>query len=167
MPEVTDAVTVGGAYKEDDDFVPNPTDAFGTLDTSATAGAAHGAVEAVTPIFEVAKAQEAIVAAKALDPEDDSVPASMVILPDSDRSFEDAKKAVEAAAKAAEENPVEVGGLNPFQRQAAETTGEEGQEQAQEQQQSQAESAGSASTSTDTARQKGAKGGNTEPVKSA
>lgn len=113
-------------YKESDDFVPDPTDAFGTLDTSATAGAAHGRVEAVTPIFEVAKKQDAIAAAKALDPDDDSVPASLVVLPEGmvvrEAGTQEAADRVKAAGKNAKENPVEVGGPNPFQEEAAEST---------------------------------------------
>lgn len=156
MPEVSDAVTLGGAYKESDSHVPDPTDAYGTLDTSGTAGSAHGSIESVTPIFEVAKAQEAIVAAKALDPNDDSVPASLVVLPQGMVIAEDgaqaARERVAQVGKNAAENPVEVGGLSPAQKQAAETTGEAGAAQAEGQQ----ESAGAGSTgAVDTSRQTG------------
>src|ERR1700745_375263 len=75
------AVKLGGAYKENDDHVPNPTDQFGTVDTSGTAGTAHARIEEVSPIFEVAKAQDMVTAARALDPEDTDVPESLVVLP--------------------------------------------------------------------------------------
>lgn len=154
MPEVQDAVTVGGAYKESDDHVPSPTDVYGTLDTSATAGAADSRIETVTPIHEVAKAQDAIVAAKALDPDDDSVDSSLVVLPQgmiiSESGEGEAKERVSSLGQKASESPVEIGGLSPFQKQAAEG-GDEGAETAEAQQES--AGAGNGSASTDTARQ--------------
>src|SRR5881398_659728 len=115
MPEVSDAVTVGGAYKESDDFIPDPTDAFGTLDTSGTAGAAHGKVEAVTPIFDVARAQDKITAARALDPNDDGVHESLVVLPQGMVIAEDGAEEARQRVKDQAENlePVQVGGPNP------------------------------------------------------
>lgn len=124
-------VTVGGAYKESDDFVPDPTDAFGTLDTSQTAGSAHGKVEAVTPIFEIAKAQNAVTAARALDPNDTEVDSSLVTLPQgmviSESGEQEARDRVAATADTAKSEPVVVGGPNPFQRAAAESGAEAGQ----------------------------------------
>ena len=154
MPEVQDAVTVGGAYKESDDFVPSPTDVFGTLDTSNTAGAADSRIETVTPIHEVAKAQDAIVAAKALDPDDDSVDSSLVVLPQglviSESGEQEARERVQTVGQKAAESPVEIGGPNPFQKQAAES-GEKAAETAEAQQEN--EGAGSSTPSTDVSRQ--------------
>jgi len=118
-------------YVEDKNFVPNPTDQFGTLDTSGTAGAAHSRIEEISPIFRVAEQQSALNAARALDPNDDSVPASAVVLPDGGaRSREDAEKVVkDRAAKAKKE----LGGTDlvtdpkgPAQKDAAESGDEAG-----------------------------------------
>ena len=121
-------------YQENENFVPEPTAAFGTLDTSGTAGAAHSRVEAISPVFEVAEKQNALNAAKALDPDDDSVPASLVVVPDSDRSRDDAVEAVKAKAAKAEESEVSLltERKNPFQKQA-ELEGDEGAEVAERQ----------------------------------
>ena len=65
--------TEGAAYTEgDDNFVPDPTNVFGTLDTSATAGGAHEDIEQVSPVFEAARAQDLAAAADALDDGDTS-----------------------------------------------------------------------------------------------
>lgn len=53
----------------------------GTIDTSGTAGKAHGKIEASSQVFVEARRQALEDAKKALDPEDDSVPESAVILP--------------------------------------------------------------------------------------
>lgn len=103
------------AYREPDsadDFTPDPTEAFGTLDTSGTAGGAHEDIEAVTPVFEAARAQDLQRAARALDPNDTEVPESEVVLstgttvvhgdPEAD------KERVVAAAEAYEDEPVKV-----------------------------------------------------------
>ena len=98
------APTKAPAYQESDDHVPNPTDQYGTLDTSGTAGAAHAKLEEITPVFEVASAQEAQVAAKAIDPKDESVHPSMVTMPDDKgRSRDEATKAVKDRAKATQD----------------------------------------------------------------
>lgn len=86
---------------------PSPTDVYGTLDTSGTAGGAHARVETVTPIFDAARAEDLAVAQRALDPDDPTVHASMVVLPtgqpleviDPDKAAE----RVHQAAKAAQE----------------------------------------------------------------
>lgn len=94
-------------YVENPDFVPNPTDAVGTLDTSGTAGTAHGKIEEVTPIFDVAKQQDLATAAKALDDKDDSVDAALVTLPTGSTIVNEdpdaAKRRVKEAAKAVKE----------------------------------------------------------------
>jgi hypothetical protein len=90
-------------YVENPDFVPNPTDAVGTLDTSGTAGSAHSKIEEITPIFDVARQQDLATAAKALDDKDDSVDAALVTLPTGasivNEDPEAAKKRVAAAAR--------------------------------------------------------------------
>ena len=93
-------------YVEDENFVPEPTAQYGTLDTSGTAGSAHGKIEEVSPVFAVADQQNAVQAAKAIDPKDDSVHPSLVVVPDSDRSRDDAVKAVNEKAKAAKSTKV-------------------------------------------------------------
>lgn len=112
-------------YVENEDFVPEPTAQYGTLDTSATAGAAHSQIVEISPVFEVADAQNAANAAKALDPDDDSVPASAVILPDSGRSRDDAVEAVKAKAKKAEDVDLTSARQTPAQKEAAESGDEQ------------------------------------------
>jgi len=111
-------------YEEDKDFIPNPTDAMGTFDTSGTAGTAHARIEEVTPIFDVAKAQDLAVAAKALDPEDDTS-ASLVVLPEGIRVVqgdpEAATERVRAAAKASAEAADSSGRETLAQKEAQET----------------------------------------------
>lgn len=132
-------------YVENPDFVPDPTHQYGTLDTSGTGGGAHQRLEEITPIFEVAKKQDLVTAARALDPDDDSVPESLVVLPQGQPMSvvdEDAvKERVRSAAQNAVANPVEVPGPTPAQRQAQET-GNEGRQTAQAQQESQGASTG-------------------------
>lgn len=93
-------------YQENENFVPEPTAQFGTLDTSGTAGVAHSRLEEVTPVFDVARKQEAKAAARALDPEDTGVHESLVTLPDSNRTKDEAVEAVRARAEAVEEEEV-------------------------------------------------------------
>lgn len=110
-------------YAESDDHTPNPTDQYGTLDTSGTAGAAHNQVNEVTPIFEIARKQDLETAAKALDP-NDPTPEHLVVLPpsqvlhtaDPEKAREHLKKKAEAETK----KPVVVGGPTPAQQEAAE-----------------------------------------------
>lgn len=119
------AVKLASAYSEDnDDFVPDPTHQFGTVDTSGTAGIADSRIEEVTPIFDVAKAQDAVAAARALDPDDPDVPEMLVNLPTGvtivQGDPEAAREAVQAKGEAAAAEPVEVGGPSLAQRKAAE-----------------------------------------------
>lgn len=122
MPEVE--VTVGGNYKESDDHLPDPTDQMGTVDTSGTAGTAHGRIEEVTKIFDVAKAQDLQTAARALDPKDTDVSESLVTLPAGPTIIQgdpkEAAERVKTAAKEATKSPIEIGGPTLAQRQAAE-----------------------------------------------
>jgi predicted dinucleotide-binding enzyme len=142
------AVKIGGAYREEDEsFVPDPTHQYGTVDTSGTAGVADSRIEEVTPIFEVAKAQDRIMAARALDPDDPDVPESLVVLPQGTTIVqgdpEAARERVRSLAEEAMANPIEVGGPSLAQRQAAES-GEEGSKKAETQRRSQG--AGSATS---------------------
>ena len=116
-------------YQENENFVPEPTAQFGTLDTSGTAGVAHSRLEEITPVFDVARKQEAKAAAAALDPEDDSVPASLVTLPDSNRTKDEAVETVKARAKAADKDEVTLLSERKTlaQKQAEETGDEAGQ----------------------------------------
>lgn len=122
--QTTDTPDTEEPYKESDTHVPNPTMQYGTLDTSGTAGAAHSKLEGITPIFEVAKAQNAIIAAAALDPDQPDVPEYLVTMPPGQNlvpvDTEAIKQGVIEKGKAAEENPVVPGGPSPFQQQAAE-----------------------------------------------
>lgn len=105
-----------GAYKESDEHVPDPTAAFGTLDTTGTAGGQNERIEHITPLFDAARAQGLQRAARALDPNDTEVPSSEVVNEGAagtvttagGRTHEEGEDAVKDAAKAAEENPVKV-----------------------------------------------------------
>lgn len=118
-------------YREDESHVPDPTSQYGTMDTSGTAGAAHSKLENVTPIFEVADAQNAMVAAAALDPDQPDVPGYLVTMPPGQNLVtvdeEAIKERLATKAKEVEENPVLLGGPSPYQKQAA----EEGEQVAQ------------------------------------
>lgn len=121
MAETNSAVKVGGAYKESDDHVPNPTDLYDQFNTSGTGS--HHVIEDVSPIFDVAKRESKILSGRALDP-NDPTPESHVVLPEGQRLItEDLDKVrdrLKKEAKEAEKNPVEVGGPSPSQRLAAE-----------------------------------------------
>lgn len=93
-------------YSEDNDsFVPDPTDVTGTLDTSGTTGGEADTVEAVTPVFAAADAQNIEAAKDAVHGDGDA----KVILPgDQDRTAEQAVEIIENKAEEVEENPVEV-----------------------------------------------------------
>jgi hypothetical protein len=67
-------------YIESEGHVPNPTDQYGSMDTSGTSGDRHR-IEQVSPIFDQAHAHDMRTAARALDPADDSVHESLVVLP--------------------------------------------------------------------------------------
>jgi hypothetical protein len=120
MSEPTNEVvdTQAAPYTEDnDEFVPDATDAMGTLDTSGTAGGEHENINSVTPVFEAARANDLQYAAAALDPNDDSVNdpgavvnegAAVTVTTAGGRTPEAGEQAVKDAAAAYEENPVEV-----------------------------------------------------------
>lgn len=70
--------TQAAPYTESEGHVPDPTATYGTLDTSGTAGGQHESIENVSPVFEAARALDLQTAARALDPEDKDVDASLV-----------------------------------------------------------------------------------------
>lgn len=109
-----------GGYMESDQHVPDPTHQFGTVETSGTAGIADSRIEEVTPIFDVAKQQNLVTAARALDPEDRDVDSSNVVLPGDLRDQETAKEEVRKQAEAVLGEPIEIGGPSMAQRMAAE-----------------------------------------------
>lgn len=116
-------------YRESDSFLPNPTDQYGHLHTAGTTGSAHEKLEVISPVFDVAKKQALAEAARALDPEDDSVPESLVVLPTGAQIVsgdpEGARQRVLDKAKAAADKPVDLGAPDEAEAAAAET-GEEG-----------------------------------------
>lgn len=124
------AVVNEGPYSENENHVPHPTDQFGTFDTSGTAGAAHADLRAVSPIFDVAEAQDIVTAARALDPDDPDVPEHLVVLPSGTKmeviDHDAVKERIRAKAEAAVSEPVKVGGPSPAQEEAAETEEESG-----------------------------------------
>lgn len=114
-------------YVENENHVPDPFFQSGNVDTSDTSGTANNSVNEISPIFEIARRQNLRTAARALDPNDPSVPAELVVLPQSTvtvsgsaRTADEGREAVVNAVKAAAEKPVEVGGLSPAQQLAAE-----------------------------------------------
>lgn len=135
----------GGAYKESDTHVPNPTSQYGTLDTTDTAGSADHSMEDISPVFAAAKAQNLLQAARALDPEDTAVPASLVVLPDEGMTAEQARENVLGQAKALSEDKVEVADeTSPSKEAAAETDeGTDGQKTARVQAEQEDQGAGS------------------------
>lgn len=119
----TPAVVVGGAYKESDDHVPNPTDQYGVVDTSGTAGIGDQRIEDITPVFDVAKNQALLDAKRALDPEDTDFDASLVTLPQGQITsvVDPAAERQRVLDLADAVKPVEVGGPSASQRAAAES----------------------------------------------
>lgn len=129
-----DGVVVGGEYVENPDFVPDPTDMYGTFNTSGTG--AHHDPATVSPIFAVDRNKTAADILAALDPEDDSVPASRVILPEpvavTHVDDEGAKEELRRLAQARVEQKVVVGGPTPAEAEAGKK-GEDGEKAADRQ----------------------------------
>lgn len=113
-----------GAYKESDDFVPDPTHQFGTVDTSGTAGMADNRIEEVTNIFETARQADLETAKRALDPKDTAVSDALVVLPAGPVLIQgdpkEAAERVKSAAAEAEKAPLPSDTVGPAQRAAAE-----------------------------------------------
>lgn len=107
-PEVVSpAPSDPNVYVENPDFVPDPMDVTGTLETSGTAGSEESKVENTTPVFAAADALSAEAAKEAV--QDGSNEG--VVLPEGEnpaRSTEDAKDAVVAKAEEVEKEPVKV-----------------------------------------------------------
>lgn len=116
-------IKVGGAYQEDEDFVPDPTDMVAQFNTSGLG--AHQRIEEVSPIFEVDKVKTAAEIKAALDPDNDAVPASRVILPNLTDDNDVAREEILDAAEARLDKGVVIGGPTPAQREA-ELEGDEG-----------------------------------------
>lgn len=115
-------------YFEREDYVPDPFAQRGQVDTTDTAGVVPD-VREVSHVFAEARAKNMQTAARALDPNDPSVPAELVTLPEgqvsvvgttktADEGRDDVLRAVQQVA----EHPVEIGGLTPAQQAAAEDT---------------------------------------------
>lgn len=69
-------------YQENPDHTPDPFFQNGTVSTSDTAGANNNNVAAVSPVFEEGRVNALTIASRAMDPEDDDVPAELVVLPE-------------------------------------------------------------------------------------
>lgn len=116
-------ITVGGGYQEDKDFLPNPTDMVAQFNTSGLG--AHARIEEVSPIFEVDKVKTAAEIKAALDPDNDAVPSSRVVLPNLTDDNDVAREEILDAAEARLSKGVVIGGPTPAQREA-ELEGDEG-----------------------------------------
>lgn len=113
-----------GVYVEDENWVPNPYDQYGTVHTAGTAGDdVHGNVSEVSPAFQIGRTQSLVQAARALDP-NDPTSADTVILPNANyRDEESARASVTDAARFQLDNPVELG-MTDARRRAALTSEE-------------------------------------------
>jgi hypothetical protein len=115
-------------YFEREDYVPDPYAQRGQVDTTDTAGVVPD-VREVSHVFDEARARNMQVAARALDPNDPTVPAELVTLPEGQvsvlgttKSADEGRDDVVRAVNAIAENPVEIGGPTLAQQQAAEDT---------------------------------------------
>lgn len=116
-----DLVTMVG-YSEDENHRPDPMFQYGTVDTSDTSGGAQSRIQEVSPVFDVARAQNLETAARALDPKDPT-PSELVVLPAEANTAEIATDRLHAAVAELKDNPVEIGGLTREQKLAAEGEG--------------------------------------------
>lgn len=104
-------------YREREDYVPDPTSQYGTLNTTGVAGDLANNVNEVSPVFAEARANNLLAARDALDPSSD-VPAELVAVPEG-QTADEAREQIEKAISDVEANPVQVGGLTPAQKEAA------------------------------------------------
>ncbi len=111
-------VTVGGAYQESEDFIPNPADMRKQFNTSGLG--ASGRIEEVTAVFDVDKVRIGEQIVSALDPDDDTVPSDRVVLPSLETDNEAASKAILATAEKRVEKGVVIGGPSEAEKAAAE-----------------------------------------------
>lgn len=116
-------IQVGGPYQESENHVPDPTDIVSQFNTEGVG--AHNVIEKVSPIFEVDKVKTAQEIQAALDPENTTVSASKVLLPEGIVDNETAKRDLLAVADARVEKGVVVGGPDPAEEAAA-LEGDEG-----------------------------------------
>lgn len=128
-------IKVGGAYVEDENHVPNPTDMVSQFNTEGVG--AHGKIEEVSPIFEVDKVKTAQEILGALDPDNTNVSSDRVLLPNLVDDNDVAREQITEAAKARVEQGVVIGEATPAEREA-EKEGEEGEQAAVEQERSNA-----------------------------
>lgn len=112
------AVKVGGAYVEDEDFVPNPADMVKQFNTSGLG--ASGRIEEVSPVFTVDKVKTAEQVLAALDPDNTAVDSSKVLLPNAVDDNDEAREAIRDAAQARVDKGVVIGEPTPAQKEAAE-----------------------------------------------
>lgn len=112
-------------YFERADWKPSPFDQRGQVDTTDTTGTVPDVSE-VSHVFAEARARNMQVAARALDPNDTTVPAELVTLPEGQvsvtgttKSADEGRDDVVRAVNAIAENPVEIGGPTPAQQVAA------------------------------------------------
>lgn len=116
-------VTQGG-YVENRDHKPDPFHQYGTLETTDFGQNPSQQINAVSPVFEEARARNLQTAARALDP-NDPTPSELVVLPSaqvtvqgSERTSEDARAELLGAVKQMQDDPV-VLGVSPSAREAA------------------------------------------------
>lgn len=131
------ATTDGAPYVENPDFVPDPTNVYGTYNTSGTG--AHEDPNVVSPLYAADRKAVAQQIVSALDPEDQTVDEGTVLFPapQANVTIQDdngaAKQALREKAQAVlDEGPVVVGGPAPAEQAAAES-GEAGEQAADEQ----------------------------------
>lgn len=115
--DIGEGVTVPARYMEDENHVPNPLYMTGHVDTTGTAGDLAGRIEQVSPAFAQHRATTLRAAADAMAGE--GAAPENVILPDKDKSYDDAVAELNAAADAAENDPQLTTGLTPAQQEAA------------------------------------------------
>lgn len=133
MAETTEGVTIGGAYKESDDHVPNPADLYGTFNTHGVG--AHHDPATISPIFDVDRKSVATQIKNALDPENPE-PSDRVLFaaPQAvvSADTEGEKQALMERVDAELADDVVVGGPSRPEAEAA-LSGEEGTEAAEAQ----------------------------------
>lgn len=130
----TDApvVTFVGYSEDNPDHKPDPFFQTGTLDTSDTGGTAQNSIRDVSPVFDMARAENLKAAARALDP-NDPTPSELVILPQGEvtvtgtvKTADEGREDVLREVRKLQDHPVEVGGLTRSQQEAAEDTSDKG-----------------------------------------
>lgn len=146
----TEAVKVGGGYVEDPDFVPDPTDMHGTLNTTGIG--AHQDPAIVSPMFEVDKKATAAQIKAALDPDDTSVDSGKVLLTTPQTvvavDHDAEREALVKRAEAELSTPVVIGGTGEEGTDAEKEAAKSGPEGEQAAAQQEAETTSDASAGT-------------------